>query len=120
MDRDELRATAEAAKPDGAFGARTFDGMSRLRQFHYVALPDVVLALLDALDAAERAASPSDDHEADFDADARGEGYFGARSVSRPRSDAEIEAAARAVWDVLEDRLEDDIRLDLNDIGDSA
>jgi hypothetical protein len=78
IDRDELRAKAEAATP-GPWWTGMHDGFSHTVEgpesdshpvaqrlirpdAEYIAAvsPDVVLALLDALDAAERAASPSD------------------------------------------------------------
>jgi hypothetical protein len=137
IDRDELRAKAEAATPgpwlakDYMYSGRVEDRVrvtspSDSDEFNlaegvlredaeYIAAvsPDVVLALLD-----ERAASPSDEErEALIDtlqdssnwwhngihtvfSPSRGADAILAagwsRSVSRPRSDAEIEAAAEA------------------------
>jgi replication-associated recombination protein RarA len=109
IDRDELRAKAEAATP-GPWWTGMHDGFSHTvegpeadshpvaqrlirpdAEYIAAASPDVVLDLLDALDAAERAASPSDEER-------EAAGVEVCRHwISRPRSDAEIEASARAI-----------------------
>lgn len=54
LDRAELRQLAESALPDGPLGAYTFAGTGKLRSFQSGFGPKDALALLDALDEAER------------------------------------------------------------------
>lgn len=54
LDRAELRQLAESALPDGPLGAYTFAGTGKLRSFQSGFGPKDALALLDALDEAEK------------------------------------------------------------------